>query len=48
VLPKALDEKLARIHAEALGAKITPLSEAQADYLDVALEGPFKAETYRY
>ncbi len=48
VLPKALDEKVARIHAEALGAKITPLSESQAEYLDVDLSGPFKAESYRY
>ena len=48
VLPKALDEKVARIHAEALGAKITPLSEPQAEYLDVDLSGPFKAESYRY
>jgi adenosylhomocysteinase len=48
VLPKALDEKVARIHAEALGAKITQLSEEQAEYLDVPLGGPFKPETYRY
>jgi adenosylhomocysteinase len=48
VLPKALDEKVARIHAEALGAKLTPLSEAQAEYLHVDLSGPFKAESYRY
>jgi adenosylhomocysteinase len=47
-LPKHLDEKVARIHAEALGAKITSLTEEQAEYLDVPLGGPFKPETYRY
>ena len=48
VLPKHLDEKVARIHAEALGAKLTPLSDEQAEYLDVTPSGPFKPETYRY
>ncbi len=47
-LPKALDEKVARIHAEALGAKITQLTEAQAEYLDVPFNGPFKPDSYRY
>ena len=47
-LPKHLDEKVARIHAEALGAKITPLTDAQAEYLDVAMEGPYKPSHYRY
>jgi adenosylhomocysteinase len=47
-LPKRLDEKVARIHAEALGARITSLSDAQADYLDVELEGPYKPDHYRY
>ena len=47
-LPKALDEKVARIHAEALGARITPLTDEQAEYLGVAPSGPFKAEHYRY
>jgi len=47
-LPKRLDEKVARIHAEALGAKITPLSDDQAEYLGVGLSGPFKSEHYRY
>jgi adenosylhomocysteinase len=47
-LPKQLDEKVARIHAEALGARITPLNDAQALYLDVEPEGPFKPEHYRY
>jgi adenosylhomocysteinase len=48
ILPKALDEKVARIHAVALGAKITPLSDEQAEYLDVSPSGPFKADHYRY
>jgi adenosylhomocysteinase len=48
VLPKALDEKVARIHAEALGAKLTPLTEEQAEYLDMPLGGPYKATQYRY
>ena len=47
-LPKRLDEKVARIHAEALGAKITPLSDDQAEYLGVGLGGPFKPDHYRY
>ena len=41
-------DKVARIHAEALGAKLTPLSDEQAEYLDVTPSGPFKPETYRY
>ena len=48
VLPKQLDEKVARIHAEALGARISSMTEAQASYLDVALEGPYKPDSYRY
>jgi adenosylhomocysteinase len=48
VLPKKLDEKVARIHAEALGARITSLSDEQAEYLGISLGGPYKAESYRY
>ena len=48
VLPKQLDEKVARIHAEALGARISSMTEAQASYLDVAREGPYKPDSYRY
>jgi adenosylhomocysteinase len=48
VLPKKLDEKVARIHAEALGARITSLTDEQAEYLGIGLGGPYKAETYRY
>jgi adenosylhomocysteinase len=47
-LPKHLDEKVARLHLDALGAKLTQLSDAQAAYLGVPPEGPFKADHYRY
>ncbi len=48
VLPKHLDEKVARLHLDALGVKLTTLSKQQADYLGVAVEGPYKPDTYRY
>ncbi|MET0171518.1 MAG: adenosylhomocysteinase, partial [Agrobacterium vaccinii] len=48
VLPKHLDEKVARLHLEKLGVKLTELSEVQADYIGVSKTGPFKAEHYRY
>merc|ERR1711979_875 len=48
LLPKALDEKVANLHLPALGAKLTVLSKAQADYIGVKVEGPFKPDTYRY
>ncbi|HET7290899.1 MAG TPA: adenosylhomocysteinase [Vicinamibacteria bacterium] len=48
VLPKRLDEKVARLHLEKLGARLTTLSEKQARYIGVAPEGPFKPEHYRY
>jgi adenosylhomocysteinase len=48
VLPKKLDEMVARLHLDKVGAKLTTLSKAQADYLGVAAEGPFKPEHYRY
>lgn len=48
VLPKELDEKVARLHLPALGAELTTLSEEQADYIAVGLLGPFKPLTYRY
>jgi adenosylhomocysteinase len=48
VLPKHLDEKVARVHVEALGAKLTKLSEQQAAYIDVPVDGPFKPDHYRY
>jgi len=48
VLPKKLDEEVARLHLQKIGAKLTKLSQKQADYLGVPIEGPFKAEHYRY
>jgi adenosylhomocysteinase len=47
-LSKKLDEKVARIHLEALGGKLTKLTKEQAEYLDIDAEGPFKPEHYRY
>jgi len=48
VLPKHLDEKVAFLHLEKVGAKLTKLSDKQAAYLGVAQSGPFKPEHYRY
>lgn len=48
VLPKILDEKVAMLHLGKLGAKLTTLSQKQADYLDLQIEGPYKPEHYRY
>ena len=48
VLPRLLDEKVARLHLGKLGVKLTPLSEKQAAYLGVPLEGPYKPDHYRY
>ncbi|HKR46515.1 MAG TPA: adenosylhomocysteinase [Paraburkholderia sp.] len=48
VLPKHLDEKVAQLHLERIGAKLTTLTKEQADYIGVAVEGPFKAEHYKY
>jgi adenosylhomocysteinase len=47
-LPKKLDEEVARLHLEKLGVKLTVLSEGQAKYIGVPVEGPYKPETYRY
>ncbi len=47
-LPKQLDEKVARIHVEALGGELTKLTKEQAEYIGVDVEGPFKADHYRY
>ncbi len=47
-LPKHLDEKVARLHLDALGVRLTQLSKAQADYLGVHVEGPYKSDHYRY
>lgn len=48
VLPKKLDEEVARLHLEQLGVHLTKLTQAQADYLGVPVDGPFKPEYYRY
>merc|ERR1712178_589664 len=48
LLPKDLDEKVARLHLPALGAHLTELSKEQADYIGVKVEGPYKGDTYRY
>jgi adenosylhomocysteinase len=47
-LPKHLDEKVARLHLDALGVKLTELTKSQASYLGVPVEGPYKADNYRY
>ena len=48
VLPKILDEEVARLHLDKIGVKLTKLSKAQAEYLDVSVEGPYKPAHYRY
>src|SRR3979411_792746 len=48
VLPKSLDEKVARLHLAKIGVKLTELRKDQADYIGVKPEGPFKADHYRY
>jgi adenosylhomocysteinase len=48
ILPKRLDEEVARLHLEKIGVKLTKLTKEQADYIGVPIEGPFKSEHYRY
>ncbi len=48
VLPKHLDEKVARLHLKKVGAVLTELSDEQAQYIGVAKTGPYKPDTYRY
>ncbi len=48
VLPKHLDEMVARLHLEKIGAKLTTLTKEQADYINVPIQGPYKSEQYRY
>ena len=48
MLPKVLDEEVARLHLQKLGAKLTKLTKKQADYIGVKVEGPYKPENYRY
>ena len=47
-LPKLLDEKVARLHLDALGVKLTKLTQEQADYIGVPVDGPYKPDHYRY
>jgi adenosylhomocysteinase len=48
VLPKRLDEKVARLHLDSLGARLTELTAEQAAYIGVPVEGPYKSDHYRY
>ena len=48
ILPKNLDEKVARSHLKQLGVHLTTLTDAQAKYINVPVEGPYKADHYRY
>lgn len=48
VLPKKLDEEVARLHLDKIGVKLTTLSQKQADYIGVPVEGPYKTDSYRY
>ena len=48
VLPKQLDEKVARLHLDKIGAKLTKLTDKQATYISVPVEGPYKPDHYRY
>ena len=47
-LPKKLDEEVARLHLDRLGVRLTKLSSQQAEYIGVAVDGPFKPDHYRY
>ena len=48
LIEKKLDEEVARLHLEKLGAKLTKLTQEQADYIGVPVDGPFKSDSYRY
>jgi adenosylhomocysteinase len=48
ILPKKLDEKVARLHLKQLGVQLTELTDQQANYINVSIEGPYKSEHYRY
>ena len=48
MLPKHLDEEVARLHLDQLGVKLTTLTQEQADYIGVPVDGPYKPEHYRY
>ncbi len=48
VLPKELDEEVARLHLDKLGVKLTKMTQKQADYLGIPVDGPYKPDHYRY
>jgi adenosylhomocysteinase len=48
MLPKVLDEEVARLHIKKLGARLTTLTKKQAEYIGVKVEGPYKSDHYRY
>jgi adenosylhomocysteinase len=48
ILPKHIDEEVARLHLDKIGCKLTVLSETQADYIGVSAKGPYKSDHYRY
>jgi adenosylhomocysteinase len=48
LLPKHLDEKVAKLHLDKVGARLTTLTDAQAEYINVNIAGPYKPDTYRY
>ena len=48
ILPKKLDEEVARLHLEKIGVKLTTLTKKQSEYLGVPVDGPYKSEHYRY
>ena len=48
MLPKILDEEVARLHLDKIGVKLTQLTQEQADYINVPVEGPYKPDHYRY
>ena len=48
ILPKVLDEKVARLHLKKIGAQLTKMSKEQADYIGVPVDGPYKPDHYRY
>jgi adenosylhomocysteinase len=48
ILPKVLDEKVARLHLKKIGINLTKLSKKQAEYINVPVEGPYKPDHYRY
>jgi adenosylhomocysteinase len=48
ILPKHLDEEVARLHLEKIGCKLTKLSDEQSEYISIPVEGPYKPDHYRY